>query len=98
MTAARRRVFAVAMCAAFVSSSAVALEKSVRYAASPLLSEERASAICKTFQPVQDRKNRVVRFICTRKFLYVCNREEAVLSADPEAAGKCFVERARNSD
>lgn len=98
MIAAFRRGFVVALCAAFVVFPAFALEKAVRYSSTPLLTKERAGGICRTFNPSQDRKDRVVRFICTRKLLYVCNRDEAVLSADPEAAGKCFVERARNYD
>ena len=93
-----RHCFAVAVLAAVVSSSAFAREAVVRYHSQPLLSEKDAGAVCKTYNYYSDRLERILRFVCTRKFLYVCNGAVAVPSSDPEAAGKCFVERARNYD
>lgn len=97
MRTASRFVVAVLLSTAF-ASSALALERVVTYHSKPLLSDERANEICKTFKPAADRKGRILRFICTRKLLYVCNLEDAVLSSDPQAGAKCFVERARNYD
>lgn len=98
MTVRAGRMFAGAILACAFLSPAAALEKTVRYHSPPALSAARAGGICATFKHNEDRRARVLRFVCTRKLLYVCNRDTAHLSTDPEAAAKCYTERARNYD
>ena len=101
MTAAHRRGFRIVAGALFAlafSLPASALERAVIYNGNPFLSEAEAAAVCRTFKFDEDSQNRILRFICTRKLLYVCSRGDAFLSTDPEAGAQCFIERARNSD
>ena len=91
-TAAVAAVFSLA----FSSASAAPLPKEVEYI--PEITKEKAASAC-SLSGNRDRKARIIRFICGRKELYVCDhRYMAVSTTQPDGMRKCISLRANRYD